>query len=60
MGKIDREYSCVWDEEFVYLTEHGIKYEFVKEINGITTWKFKKSEFLFLVLANFYSNVYSK
>lgn len=60
MGKIDREYPCNWYEEFKYLTERGIKYEFVKEINGVTTWKFKKSEFLFRLLADFYSNVYSK
>lgn len=58
--KIDKEYSCVWFEECDYLIKHGIRYTFVKEINGITTWKFKKDEYLFRVLADFYSNVYSK
>ena len=58
--KIDREYSCVWFEECDYLIKHGIRYTFVKEIDGITTWKFKKTEELFSNLADFYSNVYSK
>ena len=58
--KIDHEYSCVWFEECDYLIKHGIRYTFVKEIDGITTWKFKKTEELFSNLADFYSNVYSK
>lgn len=58
--KIDQEYSCVWYEEFDYLTKHGIRYVFVKIIDGVTVWKFKKTERLFHTLANFYSNVYSK
>lgn len=40
--------------------KHGIRYTFVKEINGVTTWKFKKNENLFRVLSDFYSKVYSK
>ena len=39
--------------------KHGIRYTFVKEIDGVTVWKFKKTEKLFHVLADFYSNVYS-
>ena len=58
--KIDHEYSCVWFEECDYLIKHGIRYTFVKEIDGITTWKFKKTEELFRNLADFYSDVYSK
>ena len=58
--KIDKEYNCVWWNECEYLMNHGIRYEFVKEMNGVTTWKFKKNEKLFLTLAQFYSNVYSK
>ena len=57
--KIDREYSCVWFEECDYLMKHGIRYTFVKEIDGVTVWKFKKTEELFHILADFYSNVYS-
>lgn len=58
--KIDQEYSCVWYEEFDYLIKHGLRYTFVKTINNVTTWKFKKTEQLFLLLADFYSNVYSR
>lgn len=57
--KIDKEYSCVWVDEFNYLAQHGIKYTFVKNINGITVWKFKKNQELFLLLSDFYGNVYS-
>lgn len=57
--KIDQEYSCVWYEEFNHLIEHGIRYTFVKTIDGVTVWKFKKTEQLFRTLADFYSNVYS-
>ena len=57
--KIDREYSCVWFEECDYLMKHGIRYTFVKEIDGVTVWKFKKTEELFHILAVFYGNVYS-
>ena len=39
--------------------KHGIRYTFVREIDGVTVWKFKKTEELFHVLADFYSNVYS-
>lgn len=60
MAKIDHEYSCVWTDEFNYLTRHGIKYTFVKVKDGVTVWKFKKTEELFQILADFYSNVYSK
>ena len=58
--KIDREYSTTWSEYCNYLLEHGIRYTFVKEINGVTTWKYKKNEELFLTLAEFYANVYTR
>ncbi len=58
--KIDREYSTTWSEECKYLLEHGIRYTFVKEINGVTTWKYKKNEQLFAALTEFYANVYTK
>lgn len=58
--KIDHEYSCVWAEEFSFLTKHGIRYAFAKTIDGVSVWKFKKTEELFRTLAAFYSNVYSK
>lgn len=60
MAKIDHEYNCVWVDEFNYLTRHGIKYTFVKIVDGVTVWKFRKDNRLFKTLANFYNNVYSK
>lgn len=60
MTKIDHEYSCVWIDEFNYLTKYGIKYTFVKTVDGVTVWKFKKNSELFNRLADFYKNVYSK
>lgn len=57
--KIDHEYNCVWSEEQEYLLRHGIRYVFVKTINGITVWKFRKTAELFKVLSDFYSNVYT-
>lgn len=58
--KIDREYSTNWSEECKYLLEHEIRYVFVKNIDGVTTWKYKKNEELFLTLAEFYANVYTR
>lgn len=58
--KLDREYSCVWIEELKWLSEHGIKYTFVKEVNGVTIWKYKKNSELFHALAEFYDEVYTK
>lgn len=58
--KLDREYSCVWIEELKWLSEHGIKYTFVKEVNGVTVWKYKKNSELFHALAEFYDEVYTK
>lgn len=60
MAKIDHEYSRVWIDEFNYLTEHGIRYTFVKIVDGITIWKYKKDPNLFTALSDFYNNVYSK
>ena len=60
IAKIDHEYACVWVDEFNYLKKHGIKYTFVKIIDGVTVWKFKKNSTLFNKLAEFYKNVYSK
>lgn len=57
MKIIDKEYSCVWHKECVYLMNEGFRYTFVKlDDKGVTTWKFKKSRELFLALANFYNS----
>lgn len=55
--KIDKEYSCTWMAEQMYLSDHGIKYTFVKTENGVTTYKYKKTEKLFEVLRQFYSKL---
>lgn len=52
--KFDKEYSTQWNKERDYLKEHGIKYSFVKEINGISTYKYKKNSELFKALSSFY------
>jgi hypothetical protein len=50
----DYEYSTQYVREMKYLESVGIKYSFVKEINGITTYKYAKNSKLFKALAIFY------
>ena len=38
----DREYATSYKSEVKWLSEHGIRYVFVKNINTITTYKYKK------------------
>lgn len=52
--KFDIEYSTSFIKEKQYLDSCGIKYSFVKEINGVTTFKYKKTHDLFKALSNFY------
>lgn len=59
-GKFDKEYSTQWVAEKEYLEAHGIKYDFVKTIDGISTFKYRKNFELFKTLSMFYENVYSK
>lgn len=54
MKKFDKEYSTQFVPEMKYLLSKGIKYSFVKEINGITTYKYTKTPELFTVLVSFY------
>jgi hypothetical protein len=51
----DKEYKTQYPKEMKYLKTVGIMYKFVKEENGITTYKYKKSQELFLALAYFYT-----
>ena len=37
-----------------FLKNKGIKYEFVKNINGVDTYKYTKTKQLFLALYEFY------
>lgn len=52
--KWDKEYFTQYTPEMKYLKEKGINYSFVKEINGITTYKYTKTPELFLALVSFY------
>lgn len=55
--KIDKEYSCLSSSEQLYLSDCGIRYNFVKVIDGVTTYKYKKSKKLFNALSKFYENI---
>lgn len=57
--KVDTEYSCTWNMEQEYLSSKGIRYTFVKTIDGVTVWKYKKTTLLFDTLSEFYGNVYT-
>lgn len=52
--KFDKEYSTQWNEERDFLFNKGIKYVYVKEINGISTYKYIKNYELFKTLSEFY------
>lgn len=56
--KFDKEYQTQYLAEVNYLTEKGIRYTFVKKVNGLLTWKYEKSKNLFLTLSEFYSEKY--
>ena len=55
--KFDKEYSCTWSLEQLFLKENGINYTFVKMINGVTTWKYAKNFELFEALSRFYKKI---
>lgn len=50
----DYEYSTQYVKEMKYLESIGIKYIFVKNIDGITTYKYAKTSKLFKALSIFY------
>lgn len=56
MKKFDKEYATQYVPEMKYLLSKGIKYSFVKDINGITTYKYTKNAELFSALVEFYMN----
>lgn len=58
MLKFDKEYSTQFRKEVEFLHAKGIRYEFVKDVGGITTYKYKKTVELFSALAEFYSTIY--
>ena len=51
----DKEYSTQYVPEMKYLQSQGVNYSFVKNINGVTTYKYTKSAKLFKILADFYT-----
>ena len=53
--KFDKEYQSQYFSEICYLTDKGIRYTFVKKVNGLITYKYKKTKELFEALAEFYS-----
>lgn len=55
MKKFDKEYSTQYTPEMKFLLEQGIKYTFVKEIDGVTTYKYEKTSKLFKALEIFYA-----
>lgn len=55
MKKFDIEYSTQYTPEKEFLFCHGIKPNFVKVINEVTTYKYKKTSELFKLLAIFYA-----
>ena len=52
--KFDKEYSTQQVDEMKWLKDHGLPYSFVKTIDGITTYKYQKSQDLFYYLYLFY------
>lgn len=56
MKKYDKEYSTQYTPEMVYLINNGIKPSFIKTINEVTTYKYKKTGELFGLLSVFYAD----
>ena len=53
--KCEKEYATQVVDEMKCLQEHEMYYDCVKDINGITTYKYKKTPQLFYWLRIFYS-----
>ena len=54
--KFDKEYSTQYVDEMKYLQINGIPYTFVKIVKGVTTYKYTKTQRLFEMLSEFYSD----
>lgn len=52
--KFDKEYSTQYTNEVFELARKGIRYTFVKNVDGLSTYKYTKNRELFLALAEFY------
>lgn len=53
--KFDKEYSTQHYPEVEWLRENGIRYTFVKNVYGVSTFKYTKTPELFRLLAIFYA-----
>ena len=53
---IDKEYQTSYSLEVAWLAENNIRYTYVKVQNGVTVWKYKKTDKLFNALSVFYRN----
>ena len=56
MKKFDIEYSTQYTPEKEFLQANGVYPSFVKVINEVTTYKYKKTARLFELLHQFYNN----
>ena len=54
-NKFLNEYPCTYIDEYKFLQAKGFRYSFVKVIDGVTTWKYKKSESLYEALQEYYN-----
>ena len=45
--KFDKEYSTQYVPEMKYIQSKGIEYSFVKDVQGVTTYKYTKTPELF-------------
>lgn len=45
--KFDKEYSTQYVPEMKYIQSKGIEYSFVKDVQGVTTYKYTKAPELF-------------
>lgn len=52
--KLDDEYSTPFVKEKEYLSSKGIRFTFLKYIDGVTVFKYKRTRELFLALAEYY------
>ncbi|TCT16377.1 hypothetical protein EDC18_102396 [Natranaerovirga pectinivora] len=57
MNKWDKEYCTQFLDEVDYLANKGIKYVFVKRIDGVRNYKYTKTPELFEALAVFYKTI---
>jgi hypothetical protein len=58
--KFDREYATSYRSEVLFLRGKKVYYEFVKIIDGISIYKYRKTPELFKALESFYKQFEGK